>query len=103
MKWYKERWKKGTVIENNECKLCWDFQYHLRKITTARRPNVTIEYKNKNKIFLVDMTCPSENNVNAKHTEKLQKCRQLAFEARERQPENNVTIIPIVTGCLVET
>ena len=71
MKWYKERWNKGTVIKNDECKLCWDFEYDVRKTKTARQPDVTVEYKNKNKIFLIDMACPSENNVDANHVEKL--------------------------------
>ena len=84
-KWYKERWNKGTVTDNNECQLCWDFEYHPRETTTARRPDMKTEYKNKNKIFLVDMACPSENNVDAKHTEKLQKYKQLALKIRERR------------------
>ena len=99
MKWCKEGWNKGTVIENDECKLCWDFEYNLRKITT-RRPDVTIEYKDKNKIFLAEMACPSENNVDAKHAEKLQKYQQLAFETRDRRPGYNFMIILIVIGCL---
>ena len=72
-KWYKEKWNRETVTENDECKLSWDFEYHLCKTIKARQPGVTIEYKNKNKIFLIDMACPSENNVDAKHAEKLQK------------------------------
>ena len=86
-------------IENNLWKLCWDFKYHLCK-TTARRSDVTIEYKNKNKISLIDMACPSENNVDAKHAEKLQKYQWLAFKIRQKQLEYNVMIIPIINGCL---
>ena len=73
-KWYKKkRWNKVTVIENDERKLCWDFEHHLCKTATTRGPDVTIEYKDKNKIFLIDMACPSENDVDAKHAVKLQK------------------------------
>ena len=57
---YTERWDKRTVIENDECKLCWDFEYHLLKTTTARQPDVTIDYKNKNKIFLIDIACQAK-------------------------------------------
>ena len=46
------------------------------------------------------MTCPSENNVDAKHTKKLQKYQQFAFEIRERRLGYNVMIILIVTYCL---
>ena len=76
-KLYIERWDKGTVIENNECK-----------------------YKNKNKLFLIDILSSGENNADTKHVEKLQKYQQLAFEIRQRQPGHKVMIIPIVTGCL---
>ena len=76
-----------------------NIEYHLRK-TTARQPDVTIEYKNDNKILLVDIVCPSENKVDVKHAEKLQKYQQLGFEIRERQLGYNVMIIPIVIGCL---
>ena len=58
-------------MTNDECKLYQNFKYHLRKTATARRPDVTIKYKNKNNIFLIDMAC--SNNVDTKHAEKLQK------------------------------
>ena len=48
------------------------------------------------------MACPSENNVDVKHAEKLQKYQQLAFVIRERQPGYNVMIIQIVSGCFGE-
>ena len=35
----------------------------MRKESTAGRPNVTIEYKKRKIIHLVDMACPSEKNV----------------------------------------
>ena len=97
-KWCKERWKKGTVIENDELK--WDFKFHLRKTTTVGQPDVTIKYTNKNKIFLIYMVCSCANNVDAKHAEKLQKYQLLAFEIWERRPGYNVMIISIVIGCL---
>ena len=98
-KWYKESWNKGKVIESKDFQLSWDFEYHLRKTTTARRPDVTIELK-KEKIYLVDMACPNEGNVNAKHLEKIEKYQQLAFEILERRQGYKVMITPIVIGCL---
>ena len=46
------------------------------------------------------MACLSENNVDTKHAEKLQKYQQLAFDIRQRRPGYNVMIILIVIGCL---
>ena len=34
--WYKERWERGTVLENNKAKLIWDVEFKLRKTTTSR-------------------------------------------------------------------
>ncbi len=53
--WYKEWWERGTVIENNKGKLVWDFEFHLRKTTTARRPDLILEDKEKKKIWICDL------------------------------------------------
>ena len=53
----------------------------MRKESTARRSDVTIEYKERKVIHLFDMACPSEKK---KNKEKRQKYPQLAFEVRER-------------------
>ena len=50
MVWYKERWERGTVKGNERGKLVWDFEFRLRKTTTARRPDLTHEDKAKKKI-----------------------------------------------------
>ena len=36
IKWYKENWARGQVLENSSAKLVWDFEFNLRKTTTAR-------------------------------------------------------------------
>ena len=98
--WYKVKWSQGEVIENEDVKMTWDFEYQMRKESTARRPDVTIEYKEQKRIQLVDMACPSEKNVNEKMNEKRQKYQQLAFEIRERRPGYKVEIVPVVIGCM---
>ena len=80
--------------------MSWDFGYNMRKESTARRPDVTIEYKKRKVIHLVDMACPSENNVLKNNKEKREKYQQLAFEVRERRPGYNVEVIPIVIECM---
>ena len=42
----------------------------MGKESTARRPDVTIEYKGRKVIHLVDMACPSEKNVLEKNKKK---------------------------------
>ena len=41
--WYGEKWKKGHVLKGNEFKLCWDFEYKMRKTSTTRRPDMTLD------------------------------------------------------------
>ena len=53
--WYKEWWERGTVLENGKAKLIWDFQFHLRKTTTARRPDLILEDKEEKCIWICEM------------------------------------------------
>jgi hypothetical protein len=98
--WYKEWWERGTVIENNKGKLVWDFEFHLRKTTTARRPDLILEDKEKKKIWICDMACPQQRNIDTKRLEKLTKYRQLAFEERERRPGYEIVVVPLIIGAL---
>ena len=98
--WYKVKWSQGTVIENDKVKMIWDFEYRMRKESTARRPDVTIEHKDRRLIQLIDMACPSEKNIKEKMNEKRHKYQQLAFEVRERRPGYRVEVIPVVIGCM---
>ena len=95
-----ERWERGTALENGKAKLVWDFEFHLRKATTARRPDLILEEKGEKRIWICDMACPQQHNLETKWAEKLTKYRQLAFEMRERRPGYMITVIPVVTGAL---
>ena len=57
--------------------MSWDFEYNMRKESTARRPDVTLEYKERKVIQLVNMACLSEKNVLEKNKKKRQKYQQL--------------------------
>ena len=98
--WYKERWERGTVMENEKGKLVWDFEFHLRKTTTARRPDLILEDKEKKKIWICDMACPQQRNIETKRMEKLTKYRQLAYETRERRPGYEIVVVPLIIGAL---
>ena len=53
--WCGEGWKKVHVLKGNEHKLCWDFEYKMKKTSTACRPDITLEDERQKKIWLVDM------------------------------------------------
>ena len=98
-KWYQFKWEKNKVIQNEEWKILWDFQYHGRKENINRRPDLTIENKKKKKIWLYDMACPMEGNIEKKRNEKLTKYRQIAFEIREKRVGFTVEVVPLIIGC----
>ena len=87
-------------MENDQLKLLWHFEYKLRKYNKARRPDITQEDKVGKRIWLEDMACPHEQNIEEKHWEKLNKDQQLAFETRGKRPGLYVEMIPMVIGCL---
>ena len=89
------------VFENEKAKLVWDFEFNLRKTSTSRRPDLILEDKEKKKIWICDMTCPQQLNIEIKRTEKLNKYRQLAFELRERRATYQIFVVPVVIGVCV--
>ena len=40
-----------AVLESEHVTMSWDFEYNMRKESTARRPDVTIEYKER-KVYI---------------------------------------------------
>ena len=87
---------------NKGKKLLRDFEYCMRKTTSARRPDLTLEDLQERKIWLIDMACPSESNIEDKLREKRSKYQKLAFEIRGKRLGYRVEIIPFVPGVLEE-
>ena len=44
--WYKFKWVQGAVLENEHVTISWDFEYNMRKESTARSRALSV------KIFL---------------------------------------------------
>ena len=88
------------MIENDKAKLLWDFEFNLRKTTTSRRSDLILEEKEKKKIWICDMACPQQHNIETKRLEKLTKSRQLAFKMRERCLGSEIIVVPVIIGAL---
>ena len=98
IEWYREKWERGEVLENNGKKLYWNWEHRMRTSCTARRPDLTLEDTEKKMILLVDMACPNEKNE--KREEKMRKYQQLCFELREHREGYTVNFVPVIIGCL---
>ena len=72
------------MLGDGKAKLVWDFEFSLRKTTTARRPDLVLEDKEKKKIWVCDMTSPKQVNIEVKRNEEYTKYWELAFELREK-------------------
>ena len=87
VKWYQKNWRRGHVLENSQAKLVWYFEFNLQKMTTSRRPDLMLEEKQTKTIWVCNIACPQENNMEKKRLEKITGTnnRQLAFGIRERE------------------
>ena len=98
--WYKEKWEKGIVLENDKAKLIWDFEYRVRKTNKARRPDLVLEKKEEKSYGFVIKGCPHERNIEIKYKEKIIKYQQLAYETREKRKNHEAKLMPLITGSL---
>ena len=96
----KGNWGNGYLVECNERKLLWDFEYTLRVTKRASKPDLTLEKGAAKNILIEDMACPQEYKITDKHREKPNKYQQLTFKTTEKRPRYGITILPMIIGCL---
>ena len=98
VKWDQEKWKRGHVLGNSQVKLVGDFEFNSRKTTISRRPDLMLEEKQTKIIWICNMACPQENDIEKKRLEERTSYKQLAFEIRERRPGFKVSVVSQVTS-----
>ena len=96
-KWYDH--EPESVMENEKCKILWDFTIQTDRMIGARRPDITIVNKETRGCQLIDIACPGDNKVAEKEDEKIDKYRDLAREVSKLW-NVKVAIIPVVIGAL---
>ena len=95
VKSYQGKWKRGHVLENSQVKLVWNFEYNLLKTVTPSRPDLILKEMQKKTIWICDMACLQQNNIEKKRLEKRTNYRQFAFEIRDRRPRFKVKVVPL--------
>ena len=68
-KWY--QYEPGSVIENDKCKILWDFTVQTDHIIQARRPDMIVIDKETNKAQVIDFAIPYDSRVDSKEMEKI--------------------------------
>ena len=79
-KWY-EHVTEGAV-ENEEIKVLWDINIQCDNLIEARRPHLTVIYKEKQKGIIIDIAVPADVRVEEKEKEKVEKYQDLKKEIR---------------------
>lgn len=62
----------------------------------SRMPDLRLGTKKETQIWICDMKCPMQRNIDAKRRDKLTRYRQLAIETRERRPGYTVMTAPVI-------
>ena len=90
------------MIENDRCKILWDFTVQTDHIIQARRPDMIVIDKETNKAQVIDFAIPYNSRVDSKEMEKIEKYQDLVRELNKLW-DMKVVVIPIVLGALGKT
>jgi hypothetical protein len=94
MPYYK--YMPDVILENETHQLYWDRALITDKTIHFNRPDITLVDKTKKIIHFIDISIPNNHNLQAKHTEKLTKYSELAFEIKTQWRMDTVLTIPMV-------
>ena len=96
-KWYEH--EPESVLENEDCKILWDFSIQTDYVIEARRPDLIVADKEERSCKIIDFTVPEDSRIEEKKKDKIEKYQDLE---RELQKIWNVKvkIIPLVVGAL---
>ena len=70
----------ASVVENNDMKILWDFNFYNDHLKTAKHPDIVVVDKPQKTVQIVNISVPSDNNVGQKECEKIEKYKDLSVE-----------------------
>ena len=86
-------------MENNKCKILWDFIVQTDHDIYMRRPDVIVLQEDKNLCQIIYFVCPYDRRVDTKELEKIKHYQDLAQELKKIW-NKKVKVIPLVIGTL---
>ena len=96
-KWHLHR--PTEVYMDGRVELLWDMILTTDRAVGSNRPDIVIRDKEKRKVYIIDISCPSDVNVKSKENEKITKYSGLRVEL-SKMWNSECIIIPIVVGGL---
>ncbi|KAG1698106.1 Serine/threonine-protein kinase SIK2 [Nymphon striatum] len=85
------------VVENEDVTVLWDSQIQTDRHIPCNKPDIVIKEKNSRRCFLIDVSIPSDYNIQKEATEKLSKYVDLQIEC-QRMWNKTVEVIPVIVG-----
>ena len=96
-KWHLHRPNEVHMDRNVE--ILWDMTLVTDRAVGANRPDIVIRDKLQKKVFIIDISCPSDVNVLNKENEKISKYSALRVEL-SKMWDCECVVIPVVVGSL---
>ena len=89
----------GSVLEDEDYKILWDFGIQTDHVIEAQRPDLVLVDKQERICKVIDFAVPGDSRIEEKEQDKIEKYQDLR---RELQKIWNfkVKIIPLVVGSL---
>ena len=96
--WYSH--EPERVLENEDCKLLWDFPIQTDKILDHNKPDIVCVDKKAHETLLIDPACPFDHRILTKEKEKIDNYNRLEYEIKQLWNMKKVTTVPIIIGSL---
>ena len=88
-----------AVIENDSCKILWNFTVQTNHFITARMPNMIFIDKKHYECLINNFAIPYDTRVDDKEVEQIEKYSDLARELKKVW-NRKVILVPLVVGAL---
>ena len=88
-----------AVIENDSCKILWNFTVQTNHFITARMPNMIFIDKKHYECLIINFAIHYDTRVDDKEVEQIEKYSDLARELRKVW-NRKVILVPLVVGAL---
>ena len=87
------------MLENQKCKILWDFPIQPDEEIEHRRPDIVVIDKEKREFKIIDIAVLGDQNIKVKELEKITKYQDLRLQVQTLW-DVKATVIPIVVGAL---
>ena len=86
-----------SVLENEDCKILWDFSIQTDHVIEAWRPDLAVVDKKERSCKIINFAVPGDSRIEEKEKDKIEKYQDFRRELQKIR-KVKVKIIPLVVG-----